>query len=130
MNMAETTNFDAKAAFLAQHLKTGETYAGLLLGKNGEPDRHVILLAGTFRGNHQDAIKWAKKQGGELPSRRAQSLLFANLAELFEKAWYWSSEQLAGHPDYAWVQDFGNGHQHYDRMSYQYRAVAVRSLIL
>jgi len=130
MNMAETTNFDAKAAFLAQHLKTGESYAGLLLGKNGEPDRHIILLASTFRGTHQDAVKWAKKQGGELPSRRGQSLLFANLPDLFEKAWYWSSEQPAGNPDYAWMQGFLNGHQYYIRKSDQYRAVAVRSLIL
>lgn len=130
MNMAETTNFDAKAAFLAQHLKTFESYAGLLLGKNGTPDRHIILLPGTFSGTHQDAVKWAKGKGGSLPSRREQSLLFANLAELFEKAWYWSSEQLAGYPGFAWMQNFIIGSQNYYLKSSQCRAVAVRSLVL
>ena len=37
---------NAKDSFLASILKDGEKYAGILLGKDGEPDLHIILLPG------------------------------------------------------------------------------------
>jgi hypothetical protein len=84
----------AKAQFLKQNLKPGEEYAGLLLGENGEPDEHIILLPGEVVGQDWGNCKaWAKLQGGELPTRRMQSLLFANLKKHFQSAWYWSCEQ-------------------------------------
>ena len=35
-----------KQEFLSSILKKGELYAGLILGKNGETDHHLILLPG------------------------------------------------------------------------------------
>lgn len=35
----------SKAKFLEENLRTGEVYAGLILGKDGQPDCHVVLLA-------------------------------------------------------------------------------------
>lgn len=120
----------AKAAFLKQHLKPGELYAGILLGQNGEPDQHIILLPGDECKNWQDATAWAESIGGSLPTRREQSLLFANLKDQFKKDWYWSSETHAENNDYAWCQYFTSGNQSYDRKSYGIRARAVRRLVI
>jgi hypothetical protein len=48
----------------------------------------------------------------------------------FDEDWYWSSTQHAGLPDYAWVQYFDNGNQYCSRKSDQYRARAVRRLVI
>ena len=102
--MKETAS--AKASFL----KAGEHYAGILLGKNGEPDHHLILLPGEAESvNWAQAKEFSAKAGGELPTRREQSLLFANLKEQFQPRWHWSGEQHASDSDCAWVQDFYYG---------------------
>jgi hypothetical protein len=65
-----------------------------------------------------------------LPARRELALMYANVPELFEKAWYWSSTQHASIPTYAWFQNFGNGYQDTNRKSYAGRARAVRRLAI
>jgi hypothetical protein len=42
----------------------------------------------------------------------------------------WSSTQYAGLPSGAWMQDFGNGGQYWDRKGLEFGAVAVRSKLL
>ena len=122
----------SKQLFLEQNLKTGEIYAGLILGTNGAPDHHVFLLAAKpdNKLNWDAAMEWAKSVGGDLPTRNEQSLLFANAKEHFEYAWYWSNTPYAGYTDYAWVQDFGHGYQGSVLKSYEGRARAVRRLII
>jgi hypothetical protein len=51
-------------------------------------------------------------------------------AEAFELAWYQTSTQHAALPDYAWMQNFGNGIQLNNPKSNNYRARAVRRLII
>ncbi len=114
-------------------LKYGEEYAGLIVGKDGESSYHLILLPGQATGvDWADAKEFAAKQGGELPTRREQSLLFANLKEQFDSEYYWSSEQnaSASDSDYAWFQSFGNGHQNLNHLSSKLRARSVRRLVL
>ena len=119
----------SKAQWIEENLKPGEQYAGLILGKDGAPDQHVILLPGEAEAaTWQQAKEWAEKAGGELPTRREQSLLFANLKEQFQPRWYWSSEQHASGPDYAWVQLFYGGSQYYYGVGGKFRARAVRRL--
>ena len=120
----------AKAQWIKANLKKGEVYAGLLLGKNGEPDQHIILLPGDTKGNFNVAQDWAKNIGGELPARREQSLLFANCPEEFQKTWYWSGESYSADPAYAWFQHFDYGYQDDGRKLHECRARAVRRLIL
>ncbi|MFZ6755790.1 DUF1566 domain-containing protein [Undibacterium sp. Ji50W] len=122
----------SKAQFLAENLKPGEIYAGLILGKDGQPDYHLALLPAKpdDKLNWEAAKAWAESVGGDLPTRREQSLLFANVKEHFEAAWYWSNEQYAGIPDYAWMQGFGTGLQFTLSKSCTYRARAVRRLII
>jgi len=87
------------------------------------------LLPGEAVGlTWDEAVAWAKEQGGELPTRQEMLALFGNLKSEFSENWYWTSEQRAGTPDCAWVQYFYYGGQSYGRKSGQYRARAVRRL--
>ena len=123
----QVTQASAKAAFLAANLKAGEHYAGLLLGKNGEPDQHLVVIAvNDATANWTKQTEWAKGVGGELPSRRELNLLRANVRELFKDDWYWSNETHASDSSYAWFQSFDGGSQDTSRKSAALRAVAVR----
>ena len=115
-------------------LNPGEHYAGLIVGKNGEPSYHLVLLPGEAeKVTFAEANEWAGRQSGEyeasLPTSREQALLYANLKEQFQSAWYWSSEAHASAAGYAWCQYFFSGYQLYDRQSFQLRARAVRRVV-
>lgn len=108
-------------------LKPGERYAGLILDDDGEPSHHLVLLPGEAEDiNWTNAQAWAKEQGGGLPTRREQSLLYANLKSEFQAAWYWSSE-VYGNAS-AWGQDFDDGYQNGSYQDDELRARAVRRL--
>ncbi len=122
---------ELKAAWLKANLKKGEHYAGILLGNFGEQDYHLILLPGDAEGlTWAKAKEFANKAGGDLPSRREQSLLFANLKDEFKGTWYWSGEQHASGASYAWSQYFGYGSQSRNPIDDQCRARSVRRLII
>ena len=110
-------------------LHPGERYAGLALSAEGLISHHVILLAGDAEELDWEAAKaWAAEQGGELPTRQEQSLLFANLKTEFQPEWYWSGQQHERYGSDAWGQDFSYGTQTSDGKSFQARARAVRRL--
>ncbi|WP_237772445.1 DUF1566 domain-containing protein [Herbaspirillum robiniae] len=117
-----------KAAFLASILKEGEHYAGILLGKDGHPDQHIILLPGDVEKDWEGSKSWAKSIGGELPNRREQSLLIANLKGEFKATWYWSSEPSGD--GWAWCQSFSYGSQSIHHTGNALRARAVRRIIV
>ncbi|WP_109477672.1 DUF1566 domain-containing protein [Paraburkholderia sp. C35] len=116
--------------FSIPELNEGEVYAGILLGKNGAAHQHVILLPGDIEdGKWSNAKEWAQSIDGELPTRREQSLLFANCGEEFKRDWYWSGQEHESDSAYAWYQYFGYGDQsYYRKASYHCRARAVRRL--
>ncbi|QEZ48525.1 DUF1566 domain-containing protein [Cupriavidus oxalaticus] len=109
-------------------LAPGEVYAGYLLGKDGEPGHHMILLPGEVSMPWEKAMEWAASIGGDLPTRREQSLLYANVSENFKRDWYWSNTQYAGYSGYAWRQDFYDGGQDFYREGNEFRARAVRRI--
>jgi hypothetical protein len=131
------------AAFRAQPLATeyrvdavtiplapGERYAGIMLGEDGTPSHHLILLPGDVDDVSWSAAKdWAAEQGGGLPTRREQSLLFANLKGEFEERAYWSAEAHESEADWAWCQYFIHGSQGYGPQDDEVRARAVRRFI-
>ena len=118
-----------QAAEIALH--DGEHYAGIIIGKDGAASYHLILLAGEAEEiNWTDAQAWAATVGGELPTRREQALLYANLKEEFKPNWHWSCEQHATDSGYAWYQVFYDGGQPHGLKSYSGRARAVRRLII
>jgi len=74
------------------------------------------------------AMAWAKKVGGQLPSRAIAALLFSVAKDLFEPNWHWTNEPEGS--SYAWGCDFDDGGQLYDFTSYDGSAVAVRLIPL
>jgi hypothetical protein len=112
-------------------LQAGEHYAGVILGADGAPSHHLILLPGdTDDVTWAQAKEFAEKAGGNLPTRQEQALLFANLKGQFEERYYWSSEQHASYDDCAWNQVFTNGLQYDYYKSAELRARAVRRLTI
>ncbi len=119
----------AALVVLQTSLKKGEHFAGIVQ-ENGRWHGVVLLPGELESGKWAEAGAWAKKQGGALPSRREQSLLFANLKDQFQPRWYWSGEQHSEGSAYAWGQLFGYGYQYYGFKDYFLRARAVRRLPL
>lgn len=114
MNTAlqQTDALDAAVMLALPQLKEGEANAGLIMLPDGKPSHWLILLPGDKdNGNWQDATDWTAEQGGELPTRNEQSLLFANAKDQFKKDWYWSGVTVEGEAEWAWYQYFSNGHQ-------------------
>jgi hypothetical protein len=65
----------AKQELLESLLKEGEHYAGIVLGKDGDPDYHLILSAPKEAYSNWEAAKeFAAKVGGELPTFRESDL--------------------------------------------------------
>lgn len=112
------------------NLRHGERYAGIMLDDEGNPDYHLVLLPGEAEAiQWEDAKKWAADRDGELPTRREQPLLFANLKGEFKEAAYWSGQRYEDER-YAWYQLFFNGNQYYNFTSTELRARAVRRLAI
>ncbi|WP_175992650.1 DUF1566 domain-containing protein [Burkholderia vietnamiensis] len=111
-------------------LAAGERIAGQILLEDGSLSHYLILLPGDAEDLDWEAAKaWAAERGGELPTRREQSLLFANLKGEFEPSWYWSSERHESNSGWAWCQHFGDGLQGGSLQDNELRARAVRRFI-
>lgn len=109
-------------------LAAGERFAGAVLNEDGTFSHYLIKLAGEIEDvDFAGARAWALSNGGELPTRQEQSLLFANLKGEFSANWYWSGEERAS--GFAWCQTFDDGSQTYDGQDFRLRAVAVRRFI-
>ena len=130
INALKASALTVKIPAVEIQLAEGERLAGAIHNDDGTVAHYVILLPGDESKDFADANEWAKSLGAELPSRREQALLYANLKGEFQSAYYWSSEQHSGHSDYAWVQSFGSGYQYCHHESSKYRCRAVRRLFI
>jgi len=106
----------------------GGIYAGLTIHDN-QP-MALVLLPGDESLKWQDAQAWAEKQGGVLPSRIDQLVLWKNVKDQFKGEWYWSGEQYAPDDDSAWCQGFDDGDQDGYRKGGTFRARSVRRLTI
>lgn len=111
-------------------LNPGEKYAGGIIALD-RAVLHVILLpASTVELPWSEGNTWAKEQGGSLPDRLEQLLLWTHLREDFEKKAYWSCEQSANYASWAWCQDFYGGTQGYGNESAKLACRAVRRVLI
>lgn len=109
-------------------LLNGGTFAGLTTKPDGTHCA-VVLLPGTGTDlTWTKAKAWAKKQGGELPSRPVAALLFANVKASLQLGWHWTSDEYDAYS--AWTCYFSYGDQNGCRKSYESSAVAVRMIPL
>ena len=115
--------------YVKQPLADGEHYAGLILGKEGKPDHHLVLMPGEAEDVSWSAGReWAQGLGGDLPTRRELALLYANLREQFQRMWYWSCEPQEPRSHLVWGQNFTSGIQTMYGRPFRGRARAVRRL--
>lgn len=105
----------------------GGTFAGLATKPDGAHCAVVLLPGNGTDLTWAKAKAWAKKQGGELPSRPVAALLFANVKASLQPRWHWTSEEYDASS--AWYCVF-NGGQGYDHKSFEGSAVAVRLIPL
>lgn len=123
-NLAEIENIRAEVVKLNARLDALKASALTI----EVPAMKFELLPGEAVGvTWEEAVAWAKEQGGELPTRQEMLVLYANLKDEFQADWYWSEQHEDG-PDYAWVQLFLNGNQNYSHKSDRSRARAVRRI--
>jgi hypothetical protein len=109
-------------------LKEGEIYAGAIINQDGTGN-HVILLTGDKDdGDWQSAMDRAKEQGGDLPNRVEQALLFAQSRDQFQRDYYWSNTTHEANAEWAWCQSFKHGCQYDSYKGNALRARAVRRL--
>ena len=112
-------------------LNPGEKFVGVIVSADGKYRHALILLPGESEPNNWQAqMEWAASIGGELPDRVESALLFATLRDEFKKSDCWTREQHAAFSAYAWMQYFGYGGQLIILKSYDYRARAVRRLVI
>lgn len=115
----------------------GGQFAGLVRGTDGAPD-YLLILGPEYEGElpWQQAMEWAtgiEVEGHNdytLPTRSEQAIAFGNRRDQFQRGWYWSCEQHAEYADYAWMQGFNYGGQDSNRKDIEWRARAVRRLVI
>lgn len=102
----------------------GGTFAGLTTKPDGTHCAVVLLPGAGTDLTWAKAKAWAKKQGGELPSRPVAALLFANVKASLQPRWHWTSDEYDA--SCAWLCNFSYGTQDLFPKSYEGSAVAVR----
>ena len=107
----------------------GGIFAGVVTCKDGVHRAVIRLPENGTDLTWKKALTWAKKQGGELPTRPVAAMLFANVKATLPSGWHWTSEEDGA--SYAWYCYFYYGIQFYGTLkSYECGAVAVRLIPL
>lgn len=102
----------------------GGHFAGITTNSKGQHYAVVLLPEQGSDLTHAKAKAWAKKLGGELPTRQVAAMLFANLKKLLREEWHWTADTQGA--SYAWYCDSCYGNQYYCHKSFEGLAVAVR----
>lgn len=118
-----TDNLDLKARIAELEQKLDDSF-------DSDSAAHIRITELERQLAESRDFAWAKCQGGELPTRREQSLLFANLQEHFKGTWYWSDQEHESNTDYAWYQYFYYSNKGITRKDHELRARAVRRVIV
>ena len=111
-------------------LADGEIYIGAIGDAAGNL-HHVIMLPGDNDDATWEAqMEWAKSIGGDLPNRIEQAMLWANHRDQFQKDWYWSKDIYHAESGWAWLQTFDDGDQNTLHKISEFRARAVRRVMV
>ena len=110
----------------------GGIYAGITRGEDGQPDAHLILCPTVpdKRLAWKQASEWATtiEHDGHadyrVPTRTESALLYANLRDQLDPAWYWTGKQYSAGS--AFFQYFFYGTQNLNGKKYEGRVRAVR----
>ena len=106
----------------------GGHFGGIITNSKGQHCAVVLLPEQGSNLTHAKAKAWAKKLGGQLPTRPVAAMLFANLKKLLREEWHWTADTQGA--SYAWVCSFISGYQNDSRKSSEVSAVAVKLIPL
>ena len=127
----------SKQLFLEQNQRDGESYCGIILGKDDAPDYHLFELPRIPGKKYKwdAAIERAKLLTGEfeiLVANRVENQLVRinSKNSIGVIGWHWTSEQHAGNSAYAWVQGCNDGSQSSSHKSNEYSAAFVRRVLI
>jgi len=95
---------------------------------DGLANTESMLAAGCAAADHIQTLRNQHGAGLYLPARGEYWALRANVPELFEKGWHWTSTQ--GSADGAFVQGFEDGDSFWSSKDYEFRVRAVRRIPL
>ena len=127
LHRADRAKYDAAKAPRIGESYAGGTYAGITLHDN--TPMHLVLLDGEAEDLTWGKAKdWANglEDNAQLPSRIDALVLFTNLPDKFQKAYYWTAAPVE--PGSAWCQLFDYGNQFWSGVDSLLRARAVRRL--
>lgn len=121
--MQKTTSIEfASLPTLGSDLNGG-TFGGITTRQDGTHCAVVLLPGFGENLTWAKAKAWAKKAGGELPTRPVAALLFANVKPSLQPRWHWTADEYDA--SYTWICYFDAG-GHIDCLkSYEGSAVAV-----
>jgi hypothetical protein len=97
-----------------------------LLYRNLKPTTHSNYV--YRHGENPSSVPVGYPYTEESPAQASVDAFQEGGDEAFEGEWYWSSSQFSA--DYAWYQYFYDGYQNYYDKLYEFRARAVRRLII
>ncbi len=95
---------------------------------DGQWNTLAMLVANCPPAVHIAELKVDGHEDLYLPARAELQALWANVPELFEKSWHWSSTQYSANN--AFVQDFEYGYSRWSSKDNDYRVRAVRRIQL
>ncbi len=119
-----------KQTTLPELQENDDFYAGAITTPDGATTHFWVLKGAKENVTWQQAMDWAKEQGGDLPNRVEQALLFDQHKDKFEERAYWSNTQHASDSSYAWSQLFSYGSQGSWYETDELCARAVRRLVI
>jgi hypothetical protein len=109
--------------------KRGQDIAGAKSQTDGLANTAAMLAAKCPPALHIATLKTADGHADlYLPARAELQALYANVPELFDKAWHWSSTQ--GSSSLAFSQTFDDGWSYWSLKVSDYRVRAVRRIPL
>ena len=105
-------------------------FAGVITQKDGTHVAVVLLLECCTKLAWGQAMEWAQKQGGVLPTSPIAAMLFANVKASLPRGGHWTSEEDDEEASFAWICNFYDGTQFSTRKRHEAAAVAVRLITI
>jgi len=97
-------------------------------GAQSRFDGHANTLAMAEAGSPLAITIRALPGDCYLPSQAEAMLCAATMPQIFQPGYHWTSSQTSRH--YAYVQDFELGYSYWDVKDFEFRAVAVRRILI
>lgn len=104
----------------------GKEVAGASSPWDGQTNTQALIKSGGKHpaAKHASAFSCEGHSDYHLGSHAEMGIAWANVPELFESTWYWTSSQSSAL--YAWIQYFDGGSQYYTGKGYEGRVRPVR----